>query len=274
MPELPEVETITRDLSRQVVGGRIARVYVWDRRVIRNCPTEQFIRTLTGQAIAHVFRRGKAIGVRLESKGFLVIQPMMTGQLLYGTGSWRNVRTQVTRITFELSNNRYLNYNDQRLFGRLTCVEDLNQVAFLKSIGLEPFSRQFTTSWLEERTRKRDLPIKNLLMNQHFLAGIGNIYASEILFCARLHPKRPASSLSSREIKLLHAAVRRVLKEAIRFRGTSMNTYRDLYNQTGNFMKRIQVYGRGDEPCFRCGMRINRIILAGRSTYFCQRCQT
>lgn len=268
MPELPEVETIKRDLEKTVVGQTILEVYVHDTMVVRNLSAKRFKGSLAKQTIIRVDRRGKAIIFEMKSGCFLIVQPMMTGQLVLG------LRTPQARVYFKLSNGQYLNYNDQRRFGRLTLVDHLSEMKFLRTIGVEPLSGAFNPGWLKTQMRFRKTPIKNLLMNQNFIAGIGNIYASEILFRCGINPQRAAGRLKIEEIKLLHEQTVSVLNEAIQFRGSSVNNYRDAKGEKGHFVNRIQVYGRENEKCVRCQRPIQRIVQSGRSTFFCKRCQS
>jgi len=271
MPELPEVETIKRDLEKKIIGQKIVRVFIYDRRVIRNRPSSSFIKNLTGKTFHEVSRRGKAIVFQLMDSGFLVVQLMMTGQLIY---TKKNPRpSKATKITFQLSNHSYLNYNDQRLFGRLQFCRTLKEIKFFQDLGLEPFSLSLSSQWLANQLIPRLTPIKNFLMNQKFIAGIGNIYASEILFAAGIHPRRAAKTLSKKETDSLYRKIKEILNEAIRLRGTSMRDYRDAGGQKGNYINRIKVYGREGQACLSCQTLIERFVQAGRSTFFCRRCQ-
>lgn len=231
MPELPEVETIARDLRRKILDQKIEDITVYDARVI---------------------------------------QLMMTGQLI---NSARPRQDKVTKVSLRLSNGRYLHYNDQRLFGRLQVVDTLEQIPYFNKLGPEPLTNGFSPSWLAKKLKEKKVPIKALLMDHTFVAGIGNIYASEILFQSRINPKRPAHRLKKEDINKLHAATRKILTEAIRWRGTSMNTYRDANGEKGGFIRRIKVYGRENEDCSRCKTPLLKILQRGRSTFFCPRCQ-
>ena len=270
MPELPEVETIVRDLKDKIIGLTIVKAVVYDKRVIRNHKTHDFVSRLIRAKIIGVYRRGKAIVVEFEKSRYLVIQLGMTGQLIYGATM---PSIQHTRVVFYFSDGDILSYNDQRMFGRLILTDDLNSLSYLKSIGVDPLESDFNREWIARWIKKRKIPIKNLLMNQRFIAGIGNIYASEILFSAGINPQRKAERLTQKEIEDLRLATVGVLKEAIRFRGTSMRNYRDASGLKGKFINRIQVYGRDEESCYGCRSPIVRIVQAGRSTFFCERCQ-
>ena len=272
MPELPEVETIRRDLETRIVNCAITDVRVLDERVIRNCSGRQFAKFCKGKTVQSVSRRGKAILIQLNPASYLVVQPMMTGQLIYCLDQPRIV-DRATKIVFKLSNGASLNYNDQRLFGRVNGVHDLDEIPFLKTIGVEPFDQAFTAQKLKELFHHRPGPIKSLLMNQQLVAGIGNIYASEILFRSQISPTRTARALKFSEIEALRKATIDILKDAVKFRGTSMRNYRDTAGEKGKFMNRIKVYGRGNEECYVCRAPIVKIVQAGRSTFYCKKCQ-
>ena len=270
MPELPEVETIKKDLLKGLLGQRIEEVVVYDGRVIRGCSAAEFAGQIKGQTVKTINRRGKAIILELSGGKYLVVQVMMTGQLIF---SPTPEAMSMTKITFRLSKDRYLHYNDQRLFGRLQIVDDPLAIPHLQTMGPEPLSQEFQVVWLTGQLRKRTVPIKTLLLSSQFVAGIGNIYASEILFVSGINPKRPARSVKPKEIEKLHRATIDVLKEAIRLRGTSMRNYLDGKGQKGAFMNRIKVYGRENQHCYGCQSPIQKIVLSGRSTFFCKKCQ-
>lgn len=269
MPELPEVETITRDLRRKILDQKIKDITVYDNRVIRQ-PAGQFVDGLKGRRLNKISRRGKALILELDNGRYFVVQLMMTGQLI---DSARPRQDKVTKVSLHLSGGRYLHYNDQRLFGRLQVVDNLEQVPYFSKLGPEPLTDGFSPSWLAKKLKGRKVPIKALLMDHTFVAGIGNIYASEILFQSRVNPKRPAHRLNKEEIVKLHAATKKILAEAIRWRGTSMNTYRDANGKEGGFMRRIKVYGRENASCPRCKTPLSKILQRGRSTFFCPQCQ-
>ena len=272
MPELPEVETIKRDLEKKLIGQKILAVTVHDPRVIRNCSSAAFIKNLKNKTFRDVSRRGKAIILSFTDPGYWIVQPMMTGQLILRPRLDASSH-RFAKVTLRLSNGYDLNYNDQRLFGRLNFYRTLDNIEFFQSLGPEPFGGDFSLPWLKNALAQRSVPIKNLLMHQNFVAGIGNIYASEILFASGIKPTRPAKSLIKKEIEILHKKTIEILEEAIQCRGTSMNSYRDAGGQKGNFIDRIQVYGREGQPCFKCQKNVERLVQAGRSTFFCRRCQ-
>lgn len=274
MPELPEVETMKRDLQRRVAGLGIDEVKVFDARVLKDLSARRFANFVRGRTIEQVRRRGKALIFDLDNATYLFVQVKMTGFFVYGPNLKQDGASKETKVVFQLANGDYLNYNDQRLFGWLYCVKDLASIPYMNTIGPEPLERDFKVDWLAEQLKKKVSPIKPLLMNQHFIAGIGNIYASEILFTAGIHPERRAHTITKKQIKLLHQATIDILNESIRQRGTSMRNYRDSDGEKGNFMNCIRVYGRDQQPCPECGQNIDRIVQAQRSTFFCNKCQT
>lgn len=272
MPELPEVETIRQDLCRHILHLTIRDVKIRDSRVLAQGSQNQFTRRCQGKTVQAISRRGKVLIIELSPQGYLVVQPKMTGHLIYRSQTRRPIDPD-TKILFQLSNGSSLNYNDQRLFGRIYLVDEIEEVDFLRRVGSEPLEKNFTPQWLKGILEHRPGPIKSLLMNQNIIAGIGNIYASEILFLSRIRPQRPARTLTLSEIEALHRATLEVLKEAIALRGTSMRNYRDVSGRKGNYLNRIKVYGREDEECFQCRSPIQRIVQAGRSTFYCRKCQ-
>lgn len=273
MPELPEVETIKRDLQKCLIGLSITAVDVYDQRILKTNSAPLFINSVIQKTISRVDRRGKVVIFSLREGGYLLAHPKMTGQLIYGDNLRKEANSRNTKVVISLSNGKFLNYNDQRLFGRLSFVEHLTDDKLLKNLGPEPFEKNFNTGWILQGIKQHRIAIKTLLLDQHFIAGIGNIYASEILFEAGIKPTKPARRLNKSEINALHASTIRVLKEAVKYRGTSMRNYRDSAGRKGKFMNRIKVYNKEESPCPRCAMAIKRIVQNGRSTYFCQGCQ-
>jgi len=267
MPELPEVETIVRDLSKSLRHKIFSEGIVHDAFVVRQT-AEDFIRRIKGQVISKITRRGKAVIVHLSSGEFLVIQLMMTGQLIANGPKGKH-----TRLTFVFSDGSRLLYNDQRRFGRIRLVEGLSQIQHFNILGPEPFSQEFNPAYMREVFRKTTRPIKNVLLDHTFVAGIGNIYACEVLFRSRLSPKRQARRMSLVEIKIIHRVIMEVLREAIAHRGSSVRNYRDGDGQKGRFNERLAVYSRQGLPCPCCQRPIQRISQAGRGTFYCSRCQ-
>lgn len=267
MPELPEVETIRRDLAKKVLGLKIAEVEVKNPKVIKEPNPTAFKKNLVGQKFTNVLRRGKCLCLKLSSGKWVVLHLRLTGVLAYGQ------RNEKSRVIFRFANGEYLNYLDLRLFGEFRLVKDYQKVPFIAELGGEPLEKDFTPEKFFQLLKGRKTKIKPLLMDQKLIAGIGNIYASESLFRVKVHPARVANSLKPREIKNLHNTIRDILQEAIKYRGTSADTYRDIAGREGNFLPRLQVYGREGKPCFKCGKPIKKITIDGRGTYFCPQCQ-
>jgi formamidopyrimidine-DNA glycosylase len=242
-------------------------VIVHDAFVLRQQPKD-FIRRLKGKAIEKITRRGKAVIIHLSSGEFLIVQLMMTGQLIANGAGDRH-----TRITFSFSGGSSLLYNDQRRFGQLRVVAQLKEIKHFNILGPEPFSKDFSPAFMREAFQKSIRPIKNVLLDHTFVAGIGNIYACEVLFRSRLSPKRQARRISLTEIKDMHRTIREVLREAITHRGSSLRNYRDGSGQKGRFNERLAVYARQGLPCPRCQKSILRVTLAGRGTFYCGHCQ-
>lgn len=266
MPELPEVETIRRDLVKSIQGQRIVSVVVNDARVLRQ-PAKDFVNRLKGQKIEAVIRRGKALIFELESREFLVVQVMMTGQLVVN-----GTMDKHSHIVFNLDKDQLL-YNDQRVFGQLRVVKDLKEIKHFTILGPEPFDNAFNADYVGVYLNKTSRPIKSVLLDHIFVAGIGNIYASEILFQSKISPERLGRQIKKTEIPILLAKTREVLNHAIKLRGSSMRNYRDGAGQKGNFNKVIQVYARTNAPCNVCKAPIIRLVQAGRSTFYCKKCQ-
>lgn len=273
MPELPEVETVKRDLARSILGLTIQDVRILDARVIRDIKPARFKTVLKNKTIENISRRGKAIIFKPDHGPFFIVQLMMTGQLVL-LQQMPDVLLRETKVIFTLSNDSYLFYNDQRLFGRLSVIDDLDQFAHFQRLGPEPLEPEFDPAYMKAALKSKTVAIKKVLLDHTFVAGIGNIYASEILFRCGIDPSRSAKSLGEKEVKLLHQEIVDVLNEAIQFRGSSMRNYRDGQGEKGRFNERIRVYAREGEPCPRCGKSILKIVQGGRSTFFCKKCQS
>jgi len=265
MPELPEVETIKNDLKKIILGKSITQVRVHEPRVIRQPSAGEFKKGLSGAKINDVFRRGKLLVLELSGGKFLTIHLRMTGQLVYPGGG------KASRVFFGLSGGKGLDFNDQRLFGELRLVRDWQSLPFVKKLGPEPFD--LTLAKFKDMLSGCKTQIKPLLMNQEFICGIGNLYAAEILFCARINPLRRAQSLNTQEKKSLYLAMQKVLRMAIKHGGSSIDDYVRLSGRPGGYVAYHRVYGRAGKPCFICKSLIKRIAQAGRGTYFCPKCQ-
>ncbi|MDP8993205.1 MAG: bifunctional DNA-formamidopyrimidine glycosylase/DNA-(apurinic or apyrimidinic site) lyase [Actinomycetota bacterium] len=278
MPELPEVETIRRDLEKEVVGKRIKHVEVTGVRAVRrHASAEEFAAPLRGRRITGVDRRGKYILVRLEGDDVLVVHLGMSGQLLRARSSRERLERH-THVVVTFTQGGQLRYVDPRTFGELfvaTADEVEHEVPDLAHLGPDPIEEMISWDRLSQLLHARRSRLKGLLMDQRFLAGIGNLYADEILWGAGLRYDRRSETLSSQEVRRLARSIVETLQEAIKHRGSSLadEQYRDLYGEVGDFQSQHQVYGREGQPCRRCRSTIVRIRTQGRSTFMCERCQ-
>lgn len=271
MPELPEVETIVRDLASSVPGRTIEEVEVVHPGLIDGESSVEFADALRGRRIGGVTRRAKNIVFDLGGGDRLLVNLGMTGRLLAARPA-DPVPTHLG-VRMRMDGGRHLLYTDTRRFGRLWRTNEAGWAAFDARLGVEPLSDDFTTGHLWEITRRSRVAVKTWLMDQARVVGVGNIYASEALFRAGVDPRRPANELTRDELERLRQATREVLREAIEFRGTTFLDYRDASGNRGEFYNRLRVYDRDGEPCTRCSRPLRRIVQANRSTFFCDECQ-
>jgi formamidopyrimidine-DNA glycosylase len=278
MPELPEVETIRRDLDKEVVGKRIKAVDVTGLRSIRRHKSKKaFTSLLEGRKVAGVQRKGKYLLLKLDDGGVLVIHLGMSGQLLRAKGPKDSV-VKHTHVVLTFTQGGQLRYIDPRTFGELfvAASDDLeHQVPELGHLGLDPLEDVMSWTRFGEMLTAKKTKLKTLLMDQKFVAGIGNIYADEILFNAGLRYDRSSETLTSQEVRRLYRAMIETLQEAIKHRGSSLadEQYRDLFGEVGDFQSQHKVYDREGEPCRRCRSRVVRVKQGGRSTFLCEQCQ-
>jgi formamidopyrimidine-DNA glycosylase len=269
MPELPEVETIRRSLLPHVVGARVTRVSVRERRLRRPLQRD-FAARLRGRRIVELERRGKYLLFHLDDGRVLLVHLGMSGSLeLVPPG--RPPETH-DHVAIALDGGIVLVFNDPRRFGlmRIARGDDLTE---LQQVGRDTLTAAPSVEEWRVLVRGRRLPIKNLLMDQRVLGGVGNIYASEMLFQAGIRPRRRAASLRGQELARLSDAMRAVLEEAVGLGGSSISDYRDANGRPGTFQMRHAVYDRAGDPCRTCGAKIKRLVLSGRSTFYCPRCQ-
>ena len=274
MPELPEVETIVRDLRRLVVGTRIGKAEVLRPDLIGGDP-RTFEAALAGRRIEEIERRAKNIVFRLKGPQgrdhCLIVNLGMTGRVL--VMSTRAEEPQHVGVRFDIDRGRRMLYQDVRRFGRLELLPAEDWHTRAAALGVEPLSDAFTPEHLFAISRRSKVAVKPWLMNQRWIVGVGNIYASESLFRARINPRKAARRLTRRQAAALYDGVRQVLLDAIEFRGTTLLDYRDASGERGTFSQRLRVYDRTGEPCLMCGSPIRRIVQSGRSTFYCPRCQ-
>ena len=295
MPELPEVETVARDLQRWVAGAAIADAEVrWERTIRHPQPAERFIGELRGATILRVGRRAKSVLLHLVDGRVMTVALRMTGALIVAPPGTPD--DPYARVIFHLADGRELRYRDVRKFGRIGLWErggpgraghrrpGKRRVGEPRAPyrvgdvfarhGPEPLARSFSAERLAARLKGRSARLKTLLLDQSFIAGVGNIYADEALWRARLHPLRAADTLISVEVRRLHRAVRAVLRQGIANRGASFADYVGADGEPGDNAEQLSVYRRTGEPCLRCERSISRIVVGQRSTHFCPRCQS
>lgn len=265
MPELPEVETIKRELTQAVLGKKITEVCVKHPKVIREPQLKKFKKGLKGAIIKNILRKAKVLVLELSNGKSLAIHLKMTGQLIY-PGDCKK-----SRVSFRLSDGKLLDFNDQRLFAELRLVDDWRSLKFIQGLGPEPF--EINLRKFQQMLEKKKTRIKPLLMDQTFISGIGNLYAAEALFRAGIYPGRPASSLSNKEKETIFKEIKATLNEAIEHKGSSVDQYVQLSGRPGDYAQYHKVYDRKGEPCLLCRTPIKRIVLGGRGTYFCPKCQ-
>jgi len=276
MPELPEVETVARGLQREIAGRRILGVTLGKTDFIENPETIE--RELPGRTVRAVVRYGKFLLLRLkpaeeereaESEAALLVHLGMTGMLMPQAVS--EPRAKHTHVALLLDDGRELRYVDARRFGRISYLSGEKLRKELQRFGADPLE-----AGLEEfakRIHARRARIKALLLDQQVLRGVGNIYADESLWKAKIHPRRLGASLSAEQVAGLYRALQGILQKAIVMRGSSISDFLDAEGQPGEYQRHHRVYGREEKACFRCGTRIRRVIVAGRSSYFCPDCQ-
>ena len=269
MPELPEVETVKNELLPHVIGRCITGVTLFWEGIVRQPTAEEFCSRVIGQSITGITRRGKYLIFGLSSADSLIIHLKMTGSLLIGQDS--SEPPQYTRAIIRLDKGTDIFFRDPRKFGVMRLAKDKDSI--VGKLGPEPLEAEFTPQVLAQRLARRKAPIKAILCDQGFIAGVGNMYADEALFAAKIHPLRPGESLSREEIERLHSVIRRILWSAIGNKGASVNTYfrPDGTKGTAHFEFKV-AHGIG-KSCPDCGTPVERIVVRNRGTYFCPRCQ-
>ncbi len=275
MPELPEVETLRRDLEARVIGRTITSCAVAEDapRLVQLMTRAEFCRQLTGRTIAGVRRRGKYLIVDLDDERAWVMHRRMSGNMLYRLPD--DPADDYTRAAFGLDDGHELRWTDLRKFGTMWLVEDATMV--MESLGPEPLDAEFTSDVLRARARSRTAPIKSVLLDQTMLAGMGNLYTDEALHFACIHPLRPANKLKPDDWRRLHAGILDALQMGIAARGSSLGTtLRDHINidgDPGRNQETVKAYGREGQPCYTCTTAMRRIKIGGRSSVFCPKCQ-
>lgn len=286
MPELPEVETIKRSLAHEIAGKRIKRIWIepsFKKKISPN--TEKFVKFLTGKKFARVARRAKMLILGVDKDNFVLTHLKMTGQLVYvprrgeAVGGGHNLDTakqpnRFTRVRFDFADGSVLFFNDMRKFGFMKLLSGAALKSELAKYGPEPFDKALTLKYFQAGLLKRkNQRLKPALLDQGLVAGIGNIYADEICFAVRVHPEKRITALRADKIKEIFLIIKKILTKAIKYRGTSVNTYVDGAGLAGGYQRFLNVYDRKGERCHRCATIIKRIKIAGRSSNFCPHCQ-
>ena len=273
MPELPEVETVRRQLEPALVGRRFERVEIDDSRLVRPFEPVAVAAELEGERVSAVDRRGKYLIFRFESGRVLLVHLRMTGSFKHRRNG-RLADDPHRRAVVRLDDGSDVAYRDVRRFGTWLVLEPGELEPYLADrLGEEPLVAGFTPRGLAKRLAGRRAPVKAALLDQRTLAGLGNIYVDEALWRARIHPKRPAGELNRNEVRRLHGAIRRVLETAISRRGSTLRDYSTPRGRSGSMQRAFKVYGRTDKPCDRCGTPIEKTRAGGRGTWYCPHCQ-
>ena len=275
MPELPETETIARDLHRAIGGRRIEHVVVTKPDVLRFATAAELEVRVAGATIDRVWRRAKLVVLDLDSREHLVVQPRFTGALLIDAGALPHEERRYSTVHFALDDGRALHYRDIRRLGTLALMSGEHFTRYSHSLGVEPLDPAFTAEHLSVLLRESRQAVKKRLMDQRAVVGIGNIYANEALWRAGIDPSRAAAAVGAVETAALRDAIVGVLEESIALRGTSFRDYRDANGERGDFVTKLDVYGRAGAPCTRCGARlVGTHAIDGRMTVLCARCQS
>jgi formamidopyrimidine-DNA glycosylase len=290
MPELPEVETIRSDLKSSILNKKIQKIEILDDKVIGKDSKKGYF-SLKGLKITAIERQGKLLAFLLSNNKYLLTHLKMTGQLVLkdnkdiiaGGHSFSakdksaaigsSLPNKHTRFVIYFSNKKALFFNDIRRFGYVSLVNEKEWLEIKSKYGPEPLKKEFTLSKLESIFKNRKAPIKATLLNQKLISGLGNIYVDEALFLAQVDPRRETKSLSKKELERLYKAIVKVIKEAIKYRGTTFSDYVDSKGKAGNFSNRLKVFGKQGDKCAKCDSVIKKIKVAGRGTHICENCQ-
>lgn len=278
MPELPEVETIKTELEKTIKNKEIKDIEINLSKIINVLPN-QFKKILIGATIINIERRAKLLILGLSNEYKLFIHLKLTGQLIYKKTKNQKLKTKINEEKYLIAfifKNSQLFYNDSRQFGWFKLMNNKEAKKFLEkeNFGPEPLEQKFTLNIFKKiLEKKKRSKIKPLLMDQKFISGIGNLYAAEICFYAKVHPMRIVLTLHENEIKNLFNGIKKILSIAIKLKGSSADTYLDIYGQQGKYESFLKVYNRAGKLCLKCKTKIEKIKLAGRGTYFCPKCQ-
>lgn len=275
MPELPEVETVVKGLRPLIKDRKVTAVEIREKNMIAYPENniEAFKKSLIGSKIEAINRRGKYIIIELDSGKNMIIHLRMTGKLL--VKEVEEFRDKHTHVIFSLNDGQEIRFNNIRKFGRVYLIDKDHpeQAGGLADLGPEPLSEDLTLTDFKKLFENRRALMKSLLLNQHFVAGIGNIYADEILFLSGVRPDRTADTLTEAEKEKIYHNMRHILARGIIYGGTSFSDYVNAFGEKGSFQEELKVHQREGKECYSCGTKINKIKVSGRSTYFCPQCQ-
>jgi formamidopyrimidine-DNA glycosylase len=274
MPELPEVETIRRSLAVKLPNRTVTDILIRDSRLREPVNEERLNQLICGRKVVNLSRRAKYLLIHFDGGSCLILHLGMSGRLLLLPAT--HPFDKHDHVIFAFDNDTELRLRDPRRFGSVAAVieAELSEHPPLRRLGPEPLSPECTALYLFERSRKSKKPVKNFVMDQQVVVGVGNIYASESLFLARIHPLRAAGRISYPRWQKLLSAIKRVLTAAIKQGGTTLSDFRDSNGEMGYFQVKLRAYGRAGLPCFTCGTAIRVCVLGGRSTFYCPKCQT
>jgi formamidopyrimidine-DNA glycosylase len=276
VPELPEVETIARDLQSRIAGLTIADVFIKRSDVLREVTSRALRKELVGQRIERVWRRAKHAIIDLSGGSHICVQPRFTGALLVEDegGPLPDDEMRYSTLNILFTNTHRLHYYDVRRLGTVTLMKPGRFEQFCETLGAEPLEKNFTSAILSALLRGSGQAVKKFIMDQSKVAGIGNIYANEALWEAGIDPSKPARDVAPSAAVALHRSIVRILSKAVESRGTSFRDYRDSSGEPGEFFASLKVYGQEGKPCARCGRRlIGTHAIDGRATVFCSNCQ-
>jgi formamidopyrimidine-DNA glycosylase len=271
MPELPEVETVVRELNQALPGQRVRSVEVFRKDALGAVTPKAFAAALSGRQFGTVGRHGKFLLFRLQPEGYLIAHLRMTGKFIISPPLAKPDPHH--RVWFHLENGKTLVFQDMRCFGTLHYVDRLDESSSLAKLGVDPYAPEFSADWLAARLKESRTPLKHWLMDQKHIAGIGNIYASEVLFRTGLSPRKPSHRVTAQQAQALHKNIRAILDQAILKNGTTISDFRRVDEKLGEFQRFLKVYGKEHEPCPKCGQLIKRIRQQQRSTFYCTTCQ-
>jgi formamidopyrimidine-DNA glycosylase len=275
LPELPEVETVKKTLEAAVIGKRIVDVVITLPKLVLPLEVEDFKAKVKDSLITGIDRRGKYLLVCLSSGYTLVTSLRMTGRFVFVPANKKLEADKHTHLVFKFEDGSHLYFNDIRKFGTMHCIpQDCVDICpEIVKLGPEPFGPEFSPEWLIKNLKNKNRKIKPLLLDQTFIAGLGNIYADEALFQAGIHPETPAKDLDPKRIHALYQAIVTVLTEAVAKKGTTIRDYVDGEGQKGNYQSLLKVYGRKGKKCYNCEEEIKTVKLGGRTSHFCPQCQ-